>query len=358
MSPRNTILVGDALERLRPLPDGCVDTIVTSPPYFNLRDYHVAGQLGQEAHVDEWVAALVAVARECQRVLAPHGSFWLNLGDAYSADERFGAPRKSLLLGPERLARALIADGWLLRNKVVWVKSNPLPSPTRDRLTTTHEYVYLFVRRWSYFFDLDAIRMPLVSSGRRARVGSRTPARELGRLSGSRDGLLRLTREGRSGHPLGKNPGDVWRIGSSSYRGAHFATFPAELVRRPILAGCPPNVCTRCREPWRRSTAPVEFIDGRPRPRPFVPCGCGAPTRRGLVLDPFAGSGTVAEVARSLGRDWLLIELNPDYAELARSRLDRHGGRTHRRTPKSTTRRRGSPMHDGTGELRTRHEYW
>ena len=348
MSSRNTILVGDALPQLRQLPDEYVDTIVTSPPYFNLRDYHVAGQLGHEGHVDEWVAALRAVARECQRVLAPHGSLWLNLGDAYSAGERFGAPRKSLLLGPERVARALVADGWLLRNKIVWVKSNPLPSPARDRLTTTHEYVYLFVKRASYFFDLDAIRVPLVSIGRRTHTGSRTPARELGRLSGSRGGLLRLTREGRSGHPLGKNPGDVWRLGSSSYRGAHFATFPAELVRRPILAGCPPLVCTGCRAPWRRSIAPVIYRGGVAQPRPFVPCGCGAPTRPGLVLDPFGGSGTVAEVARSLGRDWLLIELNPDYAELAWRRLGIRGGRTHRRSVRSTARRRESPMHERT----------
>lgn len=348
MKPRRTILIGDALTRLRQLADESVDTIVTSPPYFNLRDYHVAGQLGQEGHVDEWVEGLRDVARECQRVLAPHGSLWLNLGDSYSTHEHFGAPRKSLLLGPERVARALIADGWLLRNKIVWAKTNPLPTPVRDRLTTAHEYVYLFVKRASYYFDLDAIREPLVSAGRRAGNGSRMPARESGRLSGSRDGLLRMTREGRSGHPLGKNPGDVWRLGSSSYRGAHFATFPAELVRRPILAGCPPVVCTVCGQPWRRSTAPVAYVDGQPQSRPFVPCGCGAVTRPGLVLDPFGGSGTVAEVAHSLGRDWLLIELNSDYAALARTRLGLHEGRTHSRTRPSTTRRRESPMASGS----------
>jgi site-specific DNA-methyltransferase (adenine-specific) len=347
MTPRNRILVGDALTRLRRLASESVDTIVTSPPYFNLRDYHVVGQLGQEAHVDDWVAGLRAVAQECRRVLAPHGSLWLNLGDAYSAGERFGAPRKSLLLGPERVARALVADGWCLRNKIVWAKTNPLPTPVRDRLTTAHESVYLFVRRPSYFFDLDAIREPLVSAGRRATSGSRTPARELGRLSGSRDGLLRMTREGRSGHPLGKNPADVWRLGSSSFRGAHFATFPAALVGRPILAGCPPRVCTVCGRPWRRSAAPVEFVDGEPRARPFMPCDCRAPTRLGLVLDPFGGSGTVAEVARSLGRDWLLIELNPEYAEVARARLGltagHRGGRTHHGGRSSPTRRVVTP---------------
>lgn len=321
MTPRGVVMVGDALTRLGQLAAGSVDTIVTSPPYFQLRDYHVAGQLGQEAHVDDWVDGLRAVARECQRVLAPHGSCWLNLGDAYSAGERFGAPRKSLLLGPERVARALVADGWRLRNKIVWAKTNPLPSPSRDRLTTTHEVVYLFVKRPSYFFDLDAIREPATSARRRAGAGSSTPPGELGQLSGSRDGLQRLRSEGRVSHPLGKNPGDVWRLGSSSYRGAHFATFPPALVRRPILAGCPPAVCTACGQPWRRSAAPVVFRDGQPQARPFVPCGCGAATRPGLVLDPFGGSGTVAAVARSLGRDWLLIELNPDYAALARERL-------------------------------------
>lgn len=360
MTPRRVVLVGDALTRLGQLAADSVDTIVTSPPYFQLRDYHVAGQLGQEAHVDQWVDGLREVARECMRVLAPHGSFWLNLGDSYSTHPRFGAARKSLLLGPERVARALVADGWLLRNVVIWAKSNPLPSSARDRLTTAHEYVYLFVRRASYFFDLDAIREPLVSRGRRPGSGSRTPARELGRLSGSRGGLLRLTREGRSGHCLGKNPGDVWRLGSSSYRGAHFATFPAALVRRPIQAGCPASVCTACGQPWRRSMAPVVLVGGQPQTRAFVPCGCGAATRPGLVLDPFGGSGTVAEVARSLGRDWLLIELNPEYAALARSRLGipdgdrghvgsrRVDGRTHRTRRRATTGRGESPMASGS----------
>src|SRR5690349_4580967 len=111
MSPRNAVLVGDALERLRELPDGSIDCVITSPPYFGLRDYGVAGQLGQEAHVDEWVADLRAVCRQIHRVLAPHGSLWLNLGDAYSRHVRFGAAPKSLLLGPERVARSLIADG-------------------------------------------------------------------------------------------------------------------------------------------------------------------------------------------------------------------------------------------------------
>ncbi len=322
MSLRNRLLIGDALTRLRGLPRESVDCIITSPPYFRLRDYGVAGQLGQEADVDQWVEHVYAVCRELHRVLAPHGSLWLNLGDAYSTHPRFGAPAKSLLLGPERVARALIGDGWLLRNKIIWAKSNPLPSPVRDRLTNAHEFVYFFAKRASYFFDLDAIREPL-QSRRAPSSGSRTPQAVLGPLAGGRDGLVEMARTGRSGHPLGKNPGDVWRIGSASYRGAHFATFPPELIRRPILATCPPRVCTDCGQPWRRSTRRVIFRRGRPQSRPFVPCDCRTATRPGLVLDPFFGTGTVAEVARRHGRDWLGIELNRTYTGLAEARIGR-----------------------------------
>lgn len=320
MTPRNTVIVGDASMVLRTLAPASVDCVITSPPYFNLRDYGVTGQLGQETTVDAWVESLRSVCRELYRVLAPHGALWLNLGDSYSRHAHFGAPPKSLLLGPERLARALVADGWILRNKLVWAKSNPLPSPVKDRLTNTHEFVYFAAKRPSYFFDLDAIRLPVVSK-RRPTNGSRTPQAALGKLAGSRDGLVAMARKGLSGHPLGKNPGDVWRIGASQYRGAHFATFPPELVRRPILATCPPTVCTRCGQPWRRATKRVTFLGDRPQPRPFVPCGCEAPTRPGLVLDPFFGTGTVAEVARRHGRDWLGIELNETYVDLSEQRL-------------------------------------
>jgi site-specific DNA-methyltransferase (adenine-specific) len=321
MRPRNAVLIGDALERLQELPAGSIDCVITSPPYFGLRDYGVPGQLGQEPDVDEWAANLRAVCRELHRVLAPYGALWLNLGDAYSRAVSYGAPPKSLLLAPERVVRSLVDDGWLLRNKVVWAKANPLPSPAKDRLTNAHEFIYFLVKQPSYYFDLDAIREPLTSHRKPSR-GSRTPQAALGVLAGGRDGLVAMQRKGLSGHPLGKNPGDVWRIGSSSYRGAHFATFPSELVRRPLLATCPPLVCTKCGLPWRRSTRPVDFTDGQPQTRPFVPCGCQATTRPGLVLDPFFGTGTVALVAQQHRRDWLGIELNPEYLPLASDRLD------------------------------------
>ena len=306
MTPRNRVLVGDALERLRELKSESIDCVITSPPYFGLRNYGVSGQLGSEAHIGQWVDVLRAVARELRRVLAPHGSLWLNLGDTYSRSASDGAMPKSLLLGPERVALALTGDGWRLRNKVMWAKTNPLPSSVRDRLSCTHEYFYLFTKRPRYFFDLDAIRVPLTSRRpMRPYARASLPVSARGRLaSGGQSGLVALARAGRAGHPLGKNPGDVWSLGTSSYRGAHFATFPPELIRRPLLASCPRTVCTGCRQP----------VDRRG-------CECAAPTRPGLVLDPFFGSGTVAQVARQHGRDWLGIELNPAYVRLAETRL-------------------------------------
>jgi site-specific DNA-methyltransferase (adenine-specific) len=321
--PRNQVLQGDALEVLRTLPDASVDCVVTSPPYFNVRSYQGGAQeFGQETHIDEWVEHLRAVAAEIARVLVPWGAFWLNVGDVYASRPSEGAPAKSLLLGPERLAQALLADGWLVRNRVSWTKPNPLPSSAADRLTQSWEFVYLLARDHHYFFDLDAIREPLLTA--RATRPLRAPDRR--RSHGARDhghsGLTRLGCEGLAGHPLGKNPGDTWRIAGARVRG-HGATFPAELIRRPILATCPEKVCLGCGQPWQRARHPVRFTDGKPRPRALVPCGCGVATRPGLVLDPFMGSGTVAVVAERFGRDWLGIELNPAYVQLTQERLAR-----------------------------------
>jgi site-specific DNA-methyltransferase (adenine-specific) len=323
VKPRNVVLQGDALAVLSKLAPSSVETVVTSPPYFNVRLYRAGeGELGQEAHVDQWVEHLREVAAEIARVLVPWGAFWLNVGDVYASQPSEGASAKSLLLGPERLARALLADGWVVRNRLAWVKPNPLPSSAADRLTQSWEFFYFLVRERHYFFDLDAIREPLTKA--KIPPPRRTPDRAA--CHGARDhghsGLTRLSREGRAGHPLGKNPGDAWRIAGARVRG-HGASFPPELIRRPILSTCPEKVCTACGKPWQRARHPVRFTDGKPRPRPLVPCGCGAPTRPGLVLDPFMGSGTVALVARHLHRDWLGIELNPEYVKLIRDRLDR-----------------------------------
>jgi DNA modification methylase len=320
--PRNDVIQGDAVEVLRTLPDASVECVVTSPPYFQVRSYEAgAGEYGQEAHIDEWVAHLWLVAGEIARVLAPWGAFWLNVADVYARAASEGAPPKSLLLGPERLVQALVADGWIVRNRLAWAKPNPLPSSAADRLTQSWEFVYFLVRSPRYFFDLDAIREPLVRPQiPRSRVAERRRSHG-GRAHGN-SGLTRLSRQGLGGHPLGKNPGDAWRIAGARVRG-HCASFPAELIRRPILATCPEKVCTTCGRPWQRDRRPVQFAGGKPRPRSLLPCICGAVTRPGLVLDPFMGSGTVALVARQHGRDWLGIELNPEYVRLTRERLER-----------------------------------
>jgi len=171
MTPRNVVLEGDALEVLRTLAPTSVDAVITSPPYFRARRYEAGpAELGQEDDVDAWVENLRAVSRQIARVLVPTGSYWLNLGDVYSRNLKLGAPPKSLLLAPERLIRGLLADGWIVRNRVAWVKTTPLPSPVTDRLTTGWEYVWHLVRQPNYFYDLDAIRVPLVTRRSRGQV--------------------------------------------------------------------------------------------------------------------------------------------------------------------------------------------
>jgi DNA modification methylase len=340
MTRRRTILVGDAEEQLRTLAPASIDCVITSPPYYALRDYGVPGQIGLEANVDAWVDKLVAVFDQVARVLKPTGALWLNVADSYSRHPSLGAPTKGLLLAPEKLLFALTSRGWLLRNRVIWAKPNPMPTSVRDRLNASHDFIYLLVRSPWYFFDLDAIREPHRSMRRpTARKDESTHPTWVGPLAGTRKGLDRLHAAGVSGHVLGKNPGDVWSIATRSFRGDHFATFPEELVRRPLLATCPEAVCTACGEPWRRKSATRQLGTTAPTPDgkrlrryprrwvsvhergPLMPCGCGVPSRPGVVLDPFFGTGTVGAVAERFGRDWVGIELNPTYAAMAEKRI-------------------------------------
>lgn len=324
--PRNQILVGDALDRVRELPDASVDCAVTSPPYFRLRNYDHDNQLGLEAHVDDWVAGLQALLTEVRRVLVPTGTIWLNLGDSYSTKPAEGAGRKSLLLGPERLALQLVKDGWLVRNKIVWAKTNTIPTSVADRLATKHEFIYVLARSPTYFFDLDTIREPHVSRPPNHRASTRPASRKpdrpawLGPNSDGDRGLAALHAVGLLGHPLGKNPGDVWRLAVSGYRGPHFATFPVSLAQRMIQAGCPEQRCSECRTAYKRPVRRLGAVATRLALRAM--CDCDAAGEPGLVLDPFIGSGTTAIAAETLGRDWLGIELNPDYVALATDRID------------------------------------
>lgn len=330
MSLRNQILVGDVRDRLDDIPPGSVDTVITSPPYFNLRDYGSDRQIGLEATVDGWAEELRLVMLALRRVMKATGVVWVNLGDTYSRKPAHGADGKSLLLGPERFALRLIEDGWLIRNKVVWKKSNPMPSSVRDRLSGTWEVIYMLSLQPSYFFDLDAIRVPHRSSRPPRKAPRLVPhvypapgagSPDWGTPQASNRSLAELNDRGQVGHPLGKNPGDVWETGTAAFRGAHFATFPISLLERPLLGSCPEKVCAGCGKPWQRE--PMRKLgELAVRGELRKDCECDRGWRPGLVLDPFLGSGTVALAAIDHDRDWLGIELNPDYAALAQRRID------------------------------------
>jgi site-specific DNA-methyltransferase (adenine-specific) len=337
---RNAILLGDSLDRLRELPDSSIDAVLTSPPYFRLRNYGADGQLGLEPHVDQWIERLVAISDEIRRVLVPTGTYWLNLGDTYATHQSQGAGRKSLMMAPERLALRLQQSGWIIRNKIVWAKPNPMPTSIKDRLNCTYELVYVLAKQPGYFFDLDAIRQPHRSTATKPRA-LKDRGREAWRGPNGDTvvGLDVLKAEGRVGHPLGKNPGDVWQIATSAVRG-HHAVFPIQLASRAIQAGCPEARCTRCRLPWSRRV--IRALGGTAVRTALAPtCVCTAPPEAGLVLDPFFGSGTSAVTAEQLQRDWLGIELNPDFAALAQTRIAK--ARQRRRSTQGEASHGGPP---------------
>jgi site-specific DNA-methyltransferase (cytosine-N4-specific) len=293
------------------MPDQSVNCIVTSPPYWGKRDYGTPGQYGHENTPDAYADTLRQVFAEARRVLAEDGTCWLNLGDSYSASgggatgyhaylgehitthRAAGMHAKNLLGMPWRVAFALQADGWILRNAVVWHKPNAMPESVRDRLSCRHELLFLLVKSPGYWFDLDPIREPHKTVDRSATHPGRTrPPGRPGRATrppkygpgtpevttASRYGGARHTR----GHPNGRNPGDVWSISTRPYNGPHFAAYPIDLPLRCIAAGCKPG---------------------------------------GTVLDPFAGSGTTGLAALQLGRRFTGIDISPEFARLAAGRL-------------------------------------
>ena len=344
---RNQVLVGDIRDRLTELPEASIDCVITSPPYYQLRDYGIGGQLGLEADVGVWVDELRLALNGLAQVLKPTGALWLNLGDTYSRHAKYGAPPKSLMLAPERLLLALSEDGWIVRNKIIWAKTNPMPHSVGDRLTNSYDVVYFLTRSSSYFFDLDAIRLPHRSSAT-GRSGSSYPPDKASaplwrQRGGGNRGLAAQKARGEVGHALGKNPGDFWLLPSANFRGAHFATFPPGLVERPLLATCPELICETCGTPFRRTSRVRREEIGRDRhparrePRvrrydhrytvirergPLLPaCRCATSAKSGVVLDPFFGVGTVGLVAEHHGRDWVGIEISSRYAKIADQRL-------------------------------------
>jgi len=308
MKSINEIVIGDCREIMRRWSaDGVkVQTCVTSPPYFGLRDYGHEGQIGLETTPDEYVAAMVEVFRCVRDVLADDGTLWLNLGDSYAANRSYqvpstkGGPKhsdsqsaggkgsrvpdgpksKDLIGIPWRVAFALRADGWYLRQDIIWHKPNPMPESVRDRCTKAHEYIFLLSKSERYFFDSEAMKEPAVTNDTRRPYGS-PGANMLDKRGAQGKGQQRDDADGQT-----RNRRSVWTVATRPYKGAHFATFPPALIEPCILAG----------------------------------------SRVGdIVLDPFMGSGTTAFVAKSHQRNYLGCELNPSYGDLQRDRVKQVG---------------------------------
>ncbi len=275
----NTFICEDAEIGLRRLSTGSINTIVTSPPYYQQRDYGRSEQIGVEDSPRSYIEKLTRVFRECKRTLADDGTLWLNIGYKYSNGQLLGLPWK--------LAFALQDDGWLLRSDVIWHKPNAMPSSVKNRPTTDHEYVFLFVKSSRYYYDADAIREPHITLSEQSKMrGGRnhfykrggTP--EKGKNGGNPN--LHNGRWDQAFHPKGRNRRTVWQIPLSKYPKAHFAVFPERLVELCVMAGS---------------------------------------REGGVVLDPFSGSGTTALVARRLGRNYIGIDNNPAYCKMAEERI-------------------------------------
>ena len=297
------ILLGDCVEQMKTLPDQSINCCVTSPPYFGLRDYGNDAQIGLEPTPDGFVESLVRVFRQVKRVLRDDGTLWLNLADTYAnkgcnsasvggfTGKRIRAEKKGImdsrrrntqglkpkdLIGiPWRVAFALQQDGWYLRQDIIWHKPNPMPESVKDRCTKAHEYIFLLSKSPRYYFDHEAIKEDgVIPAGTKAAKGSADRVAQKG--VNSRPSEYKIY-DGK------RNKRSVWSVSPKPYKGAHFATFPPDLIEPCILAGCPEG---------------------------------------GTVLDPFGGSGTTAGVAIKNDRNAILCELNPDYGELIPSRVE------------------------------------
>ena len=278
---KDVILHGDALDELGRIPTQSVDTVVTSPPYFQQRDYDDSDQIGQESNPAAYVARLVEIFRQVHRVLRDSGSIWIVIGDKYLRGELLGLPWRVVL--------ALIDEGWILRSDIIWHKPNAMPSSVKTRPTTDHEYIFFLTKSKQYYYNADAIREPHVtfSDQSRMRGGRRHFHVRNGTPESGKNGGNQNLHDGRwdqAFHPGGRNKRTVWSIPLSKFREAHFAVFPERLVETAILAGSPSG---------------------------------------GVVLDPFLGSGTTALVAKRLQRHYIGIDCAQKYCEMARKRLDK-----------------------------------
>lgn len=279
MLETDRIIHSDSLQALQTMPSDSVHCCVTSPPYYGLRDYGVAGQIGRESTPERYIESLAAVFHEVWRVLRTDGTLWLNISDSYCGtgnkahclDPKYpngrtgqrvalnnkvqGCKSKDLIGIPWLLAFALRNDGWYLRNDIIWEKGNPVPESVKDRCTRSYEHIFLLAKSKSYYYNASAIAEPVAD----------------------------LTSARRKDAPTFRNRRDVWKINVANYHGAHFASFPPKLAETCIMAGCPEG---------------------------------------GVVLDPFFGSGTTGFVAKQTGRRYIGIEINPEYCRLAQQRID------------------------------------
>jgi DNA modification methylase len=318
------IICGDALTKLKNLPDGIIQTCITSPPYWGLRDYGVEGQIGLEPSPEEYVSALVEIMREVKRVLRDDGTLWLVLGDSYAGSwgdsghrpertgidgvqrekntdwyKRDGHPRmnkpptvsppglkpKDLVGIPWRVAFALQEDGWWLRSDIIWAKPNPMPESVSDRPTSAHEHIFLMTKSPKYYYDQDAIREPRKEESKKRAIrgtgeenkyadGTYFPDHKLSPQIVSQPrkhlGYDNMEEKVKSGetvlHPLGANKRNVWTINTESFSEAHFATFPTNIVEPCILAGSSRQACPKCGTPWVRvvERTVVEPLDEKP----------------------------------------------------------------------------------------------
>lgn len=299
------ILQGNCLDKLKELPDQSINTCITSPPYWGLRDYGEGEQLGMEDTPEEFVNNLVQVFREVKRVLRDDGTVWLNLGDSYSSggrttttnqslrgDKDYGVTRpkpskgikpKDLIGIPWRVAFALQQDGWYLRQDIIWHKPNPMPESVKDRCTKAHEYIFLLSKSPKYYFDNEAIKEDSKYYGKDKR-SDKGNIRYEGKRTSNKDSKAQQSFV--TINPK-KNKRSVWTVTTKPFKGAHFATFPMDLIEPCVLSGCPEN---------------------------------------GTVLDPFGGSGTTGIVASNHKRKAVLIELNTEYIEIAKQRIQNQGG--------------------------------
>jgi len=374
----NKIYNMDCLEGLKQLPDNSINCCVTSPPYWGLRDYGVDGQLGLEFTPDEYVTKMVDVFREVRRVLRDDGTLWLNLGDSYASRGGIGKKGtrgmqgysaagggfikpsainnglkpKDLVGIPWRVAFALQADGWYLRQDIIWHKPNAMPESVKDRCTKAHEYIFLLAKSAQYYFDNEAIKETAKNANKTISLGEKSFSKRQAKGVG-----VEPSGNGKSDNYTVKeyrNKRSVWTVTTKPFKEAHFAVFPPDLIEPCILAGTSPKACEVCGSPWERVVAKTDNRHWTERGNYNSPkmqalkatgfrndggggfecrnvktigwqptCTCQNEGKgRCIVLDPFMGSGTTGMVAAMYQRNFIGFELNPEYCKMAEKRIE------------------------------------